>query len=263
MGLEEEEVNLFDDEQPKAADTAQAVEDEVVADAAPAFEIPEKFAGKSVEEVVESYVNLEKEAGRRANEVGELRKLTDQILQQQVADKTQEVDQHNHDVGFDDFIDDPTGAVNRAVENNPRLQALENSIQEQNTTAARTAMHERHTDVDDVVASTGFQSWVQESPSRLRNFQRANAELDIGTAGDLIDLYKQTRKVTNSEAEAERNAKAKSDLKKATVEKGGLPASTGKVFKRAELIRLKMTDPSRYSSMIDEITEAYAEGRVK
>jgi len=38
---------------------------------------------------------------------------------------------------------------------------------------------------------------------------------------------------------------------------------TGKTYKRADLIRLKMQDPMKYESMQDEIYAAYAEGRVK
>jgi hypothetical protein len=38
---------------------------------------------------------------------------------------------------------------------------------------------------------------------------------------------------------------------------------TGKTYRRADLIRLKMEDPMKYESMQDEIYAAYAEGRVK
>ena len=38
-------------------------------------EIPSKFQGKSVEEIVSSYENLEKELGRKGQEIGELRGL--------------------------------------------------------------------------------------------------------------------------------------------------------------------------------------------
>jgi hypothetical protein len=55
----------------------------------PEFEVPEKFAAKSKEEVAQSYTELERELGRKSNEIGELRKLTDQLLQLQVAEKQQ------------------------------------------------------------------------------------------------------------------------------------------------------------------------------
>ena len=49
----------------------------------------------------------------------------------------------------------------------------------------------------------------------------------------------------------------------AGVDVGGSGESSRKVYRRADLIRLKMTDPQRYESLSDEIMAAYAEGRVK
>src|SRR6056297_1023845 len=45
------------------------------------FELPPKFKGKKLEDVVQSYLNLEKELGRKGQEVGELRKLADQLVE--------------------------------------------------------------------------------------------------------------------------------------------------------------------------------------
>jgi hypothetical protein len=35
------------------------------------------------------------------------------------------------------------------------------------------------------------------------------------------------------------------------------------VYRRADLIRLKMQDPNRYDALSDEIMQAYQEGRVR
>jgi hypothetical protein len=262
---EEEVVSLFDNgelEAPK--EEPKAIEEDVVAEAENSFKIPEKFKGKTIEEVAESYVNLEKEYGNKANEVGELRKLTDQILQQQVSPKADELeDDINDEVGFDDLIEDPAKAVERVVSKNPRLRRLEENLMQQEANAAREVVTSRHPDVDDVVASADFQSWVSETPGRLRTFQTAHQELDAGLAADLIDMYKATRMIATEEAVKERQAKADADLKNARVETGGNPGSTKKIYKRAELIRLKQTDPERYRRMYPEIHQAYAEKRVR
>lgn len=44
-------------------------------------ELPPKFQGKSVDDIINSYVNLEQQYGRQGNELGELRKLTDSLIQ--------------------------------------------------------------------------------------------------------------------------------------------------------------------------------------
>jgi hypothetical protein len=52
-------------------------------------------------------------------------------------------------------------------------------------------------------------------------------------------------------------------MRAATVDVGGAGESSRKVYRRADLIKLRMTDPDRYEQMSDEIMAAYAEGRVK
>jgi hypothetical protein len=52
-------------------------------------------------------------------------------------------------------------------------------------------------------------------------------------------------------------------MKAAAVDTGGTGESGKKIYRRADLIRLKMTDPNRYDALSDEIMAAYQEGRVK
>jgi hypothetical protein len=52
-------------------------------------------------------------------------------------------------------------------------------------------------------------------------------------------------------------------MKAATVDVGGAGETSRKVYRRADLIKLRMTDPDRYMQMSDEIMQAYSEGRVK
>ena len=49
----------------------------------PESTIPEKFAGKSTEELVEMYQNVEKMMGKQASEVGEQRKLIQSLMESQ------------------------------------------------------------------------------------------------------------------------------------------------------------------------------------
>lgn len=263
MEEKEEIVNLFDDnEQP--ADTAQAVEQEVAQ--AATFEVPEKFKGKTFEDVVESYVNLEKESGRRANEIGELRKLTDEILRQQVAQPVHQqapVQEPINEVGFDDFVENPADAVESALANSPRLRRLEESLMEQSRQASHKALLARHQDADEVVGSSEFLAWVNESPGRLRMLQEAHINHDVDIASDLLDTYKATQKIATEQAIEERDAKAAHQLKEATTEKGGVPYTTKKIYPRKDLIRLRIENPAEWQRRSEEFKLAYAEGRVK
>lgn len=84
------EISNVDESTITDTTTAEDIMDQVAeavdaSEATESSEIPSKFAGKSTEEIIDSYTNLEKELGRKAQEVGELRKLSDSFLQAEVA----------------------------------------------------------------------------------------------------------------------------------------------------------------------------------
>ena len=261
MDNEEEIVNLFDEGD---AEPIQAVTATVVPDEAPAFEIPKKFEGKSVEDVIESYINLEKDNGRKSNEIGELRKLTDDILRKQVAYSPDENEFINESAEEDfDYFDDPAKAVDRAIANNPRMKQLEAQIEADSHKKAHDDLIASHSDADEVVASDGFNQWIKGSNGRLKMLQDAHNSKDVELASDLLSMYKQTAGVINEEARTERDAVAAQELRSAVVERGQPSPNSKPVYRRADLIRLKVEQPSRYEGMAAEIREAYADGRVK
>jgi hypothetical protein len=66
--------------------------------------------------------------------------------------------------------------------------------------------------------------------------------------------------VTLQKAEVEARTKT---LKAAGVQQGGSGEMSKPVYRRVDLIRLRMQDPERYNAMQDDIMAAYNEGRVK
>ena len=52
-------------------------------------------------------------------------------------------------------------------------------------------------------------------------------------------------------------------VRAAGVDVGGSGESGKRVYRRADLIRLKMTDPDRYEALSGEIMQAYQDGRVR
>ena len=234
----------------------------------PEFEVPDKFAGKSLEDVIGSYENLEKELGRKAQEVGELRKLSDSFLQAQIKTNT---NQQNPQAEAPkptepemDFFEDPNLAVNKAIENHPKFKEFQQYQAQQVQTAAKAQLEQTHPDFTDVVQDAKFQEWVKESPIRQQLFDAAD-KYNFDAANELLSTWKD-RSMINKTAEVEAKAEAdrQAALKAGATETRATAGSTGgQSFKRADLIRLKMTDPAKYESMQDEIYAAYAEGRVK
>lgn len=259
------EVELYDkDGNPLEEERVVEAPQQETVDVEDEYKVPEKFQGKSLEDVIKAYENAEKELGRKNNEVGELRKLTDQILQNNLAPaQQQENNKDDTSVGFDDFVDNPDAAIEKALSRNPTLRKMEESIAMSTQQKAREALLSAHPDADEVVGDAAFQSWLQAKPSRVEMLATAHKTNNADMASDVLDLYKQTRRVTNEEAVTERDAKAKASARKASVETGSTPASTKKRYRRADLIHMKIHQPERYRAQEAEIMKAYAEGRVK
>jgi hypothetical protein len=94
-------------------------------------------------------------------------------------------------------------------------------------------------------------------------YTKADAEFDFSSADELLSTYKEIKQVrSNNVQDAGKQQKAQA-LRAAGVDTGGSGEVTKKVYRRADLIRLKMTDPDRYEQLQPEIMSAYADGRVK
>ena len=57
----------------------------------PLAELPEKYRNKTLEEVVKMHQEAEKLIGKQAQEVGETRKLADELIKQNLAAKSQPI----------------------------------------------------------------------------------------------------------------------------------------------------------------------------
>ena len=254
-----------------AVDTYEAadetVETETVTSSEPESNIPDKFAGKSLEDVINSYENLEKELGRKSQEVGELRKLSDSFLQAQMQqnnlqNEKQEVKTEEEPI---DFFDNPNAAVSKAIENHPKFKEFQRFQAQQAQAAAKTQLEAAHPDYADIVSNSDFQEWVQGSKIRQQLFQAADA-YNFDAANELISNWKDRAMINKTqEVNQAEEAKRKGALKAGKAESRASSGSTSgkKTYKRSDLIRLKMTDPLKYESMAEDIYAAYAEGRVK
>jgi hypothetical protein len=232
-------------------------------------EIPEKYKNKSLDEIVRMHQEAEKLIGRQAQEVGEVRKLADSLLKQQLETKHDRQPEPAQEI---DWFDDPQKAINQALESNPVLRQLQEQQAIQAQRAALDSIEKIHPDFVSVAQSEDFQQWVAGSKVRQRLYNDAN-NYDADSALELLDNYKSLRglkqqKEETSKAADEALKKTDSEgrskaLKAAAVQQGGTGETGKPVYRRADLIRLRMQDPTRYESMADEILNAYAEGRVR
>jgi len=234
----------------------------------PAYEVPDKFSGKSVEDIVKSYQNLEQELGRKSQEIGELRNLSDSFLKAEISrngPQTSQANENSNNETEDDFFEDPSKAVNSLIEKHPRFQEFQEFQAKQSQDSSKVQLEQTHPDYVDIVQDTGFQDWVKASKFRVNLFEEAD-KYNYEAADELLTHWKERSMIDKTaEVKQEQANSRKKALKTGKTESRSSSDSTAgkKTYRRADLIRLKQNDPNRYADLADEIYEAYAEGRVK
>lgn len=251
--------NLFAEEEETPVEQEPTPQEPEAVEPSP--EIPNKYQGKTAAEIIKMHQDAEMLIGRQGNEVGELRKIVDDML----AATAQTSEAPAEPV---DFFADPqaaiAGAVKQTMDNDPRLKQLEQSAEIGKKQAAANALASMHPDYLQVVNSPDFVDWVQKSPGRMKRFQKSHVDFDIETASEIIGDYKERQSLIGSTVS---NAKGKRTdaVKQAATGSGKASAETrGKpVLSRDALIELKRTNPDKYYSMMPQIKQAYLEDRVR
>lgn len=232
-------------------------------------DLPEKYRGKSVKEIVRMHQEAERLTGRQGQELGEIRKLADDLIQRQLASgATKQPEKVVEPVLEDtDFFIDPKKAINKAIESHPAVKEAREAVQRtaKDTTLAK--LERAHPDVAQIGNDPEFVEWVKSSPVRLRLHHDANVNFDFDSANELLTNFKAqkaTRTVITETAVEETKKQASKDLKAVASTQGATGDSSGKkVYRREDIRNLMLRDPSRYEALQPEIMAAYAEGRVK
>lgn len=256
--LLDEEVDLFADDvmdvvatptpEPTEPEVENATEDEDDDQS-----IPDKFKGKGITEVIDSYTQLEREFGRRSNEVSDMRKTLDDILKQQLAGNTD----------VNDVEDEDAAAIEAAVANSPTLAAVQNTLAEQTRNAQRAEFDKVHPDAEKVIASKAFVKWVTDSNVRTKQFANANTGYDYETIAEMLGTYTELSSVRKTANTKKRDGTLKAlETPNANGGEGAGTQQKRKVFKLSDLMKLRETDPGKYEKLGPVINKAYAEGRV-
>jgi hypothetical protein len=252
----EEEASELEVVEQQDTEKEQAAKVEVTED-----DIPEEFKGKSASELARIAIHARKEMGRQGNELGEIRKLADELIKSQL--KKQPEPEPVKEV---DFFENPQEAIRRAVETNPRVLAAEQYGINAQKAQAQQLLKQLHPDFGQIVQDGEFATWIKGSKIRSELFQRAEG-YDVSAADELLSTFKQLKSVKAEkpkvEVPDEEKASREKTLQSASVDTGGSGESSKKVYRRTDLIRLKMRDPSKFDSMQSEIDAAYREGRVR
>jgi hypothetical protein len=230
-------------------------------DHASADTIPEKYKGKSAQEIIRMHQEAEKLIGKQAQEVGEVRKLADELLKQSLSNnKPAAPTEVEPEI---DFFEDPQKAIRNSIDKHPDVLAARHSAQEFRKMQIQQKLNQNHPDFGNIVQDPEFAEWVKQSPVRLGLYAKADGEFDYDSANELLSTYKQIKQIKTQQVETKGKEVLKQNLKAVAVDTGGTGESSKRVYRRADLIRLRMSDPDRYEALEPEIRAAYADGRVR
>ena len=249
-----------EDESPSELDVVEEQQQAKLPEPEQLSDVPNFYRDKSLEDVIKMHQEANKLIDRQGKEVGEIRKLADELIKQNLSSNKQSIKEEAPEV---DFFENPKEAIRQTVNNHPDVVAGRQAANDFRKMNIQQKLAQQHPDFGQVASEADFVNWVKSSPVRIGLYAKADGEFDYDSANELLTTYKQLRGVKAKQTSDAGEATRKTNLKAAGVDIGGSGESGKRVYRRADLIRLKMTDPNRYEALSDEIMQAYAEGRVK
>jgi hypothetical protein len=247
----------------------QNLESELSGELAKEPELPEKFRGKNVSEIVQMFAAVESELGRKNNEVGKLRELTDRVLGLAQA-QSQANQPPKKPITSEDLLADPERVVTERAREvaNERSLASEERMTRLEGELSLTKFERKFPTYQTDLTSPQFLNWVQGSTLRQMLATRA-AQGDYTSAEELFTLYGESRPAKSDQSESA-NLEA---ANKAGLAKGGGAAvsdtSSGgshgkKIYKREDLINMRIHNREEFDRRFaDEFLPAYKENRVR
>lgn len=242
--------------QPIEEPTAEPVAEEPTPEEEP---IPDKYQGKDIREVIRMHQEAERWAGRQSEEVGELRKSVDTLIQAQLAQQAPKEPEPEPD-----FLLEPEKAVKHQIANDPTINELKQATQEYKQASAMSQLSQKHPDMREILNDKQFAEWVAKSPMRIKMFNDADQKYDTLAADELFSEWKDRKALVAGTVQAEKESR-KDQVKQASTgsARGSDVPRSKPTYRRSDIVNLIKNDPDRYRSLVGEIKQAYLEKRVK
>ena len=232
-------------------------------------EVPDKYKGKSLDDLINMHVNAEKLIARQGNDLGQLRRTLDaqtSVLDRVIA-PVQQTEKKPLEVTPEKLLNDPLNTVNDVVGAHPAVQANQQRLNQMEMQVRETQFSQAHKSYKDDVQNPEFQDWVMKSPVRQKLLVSLhNYNFDAGH--ELWELWDEHR-TAKTAAEAARTARVGAA---STVRAGAGEPSAKPILSRTKLAELQMRamsgdavakqkweDPSFQAMRL----EAYSEGRIR
>lgn len=230
--------------------------------------IPAKYAGKTVEELIQMNEESQRFIGKKSNENGQLRRMADEILNlKKPENRTTE---ERKPVTVEALLNDPETAIRNAVANSDvgrRAETAEARTAALEATIAKQAFSAKHKGFESDINDPTFIAWVNKNPLR-QDLASASAKENFNAAQALWDLWDEHKELVGSKDEPV----APSKKVPATVRSSPVENRGKTIYSRSKLMALRMKvedgDPAAVARWKDQrfqdnMIQAYAEDRVR
>ncbi len=240
-------------------------------------QIPEKYKGKSEADLIEMHMNVEKRLSQQGNELGQLRKLADQLLELKRDNVGEPKREPRKPVTVDEIFADPDKAIKQAVEGSSAAEKADTAVQKVEhieRQLAVQAFEKSYPTYRQDLSDPAFQEWVGGNSARAELFRRADS-FDVASADALWQMWGEYKELKSLNERREQASQKRKDTLTAAKTVSESPVDTGSrspVYSRAKLMELqtrahggdasarrRWNDPA----FQDELLRAYSEGRVK
>lgn len=240
------------------------------------YKIPDKFVGKTLEEVLTAYQNLETAYGRAKNDLGQTRQSVDQLLQQKrdndlrangATTSQRQEEAKEPELTAADLLENPKQALSNYLEHreSAATKELKQRLAYQETQLAQQQFLGKHPDWQELTNDPDFVEWAKQTPYRS-NLAAQAARENLAAADALLGEYKAYKPLLKTSEAKDKNLAAASRVgleRSAAGGDGVKPA--GKIIRRIDAQALRISDPERYDSPAfqNELLRAIAEDRYK
>lgn len=242
--------------------------------------VPAKYKEKSVDDLINMHVNLEKVLHRQGTEVGQLRKLVDtqsQLLAASTRAGTVQPGQGTTvepikaaPITAEALLSRPDESLSQAVSQNPSVTQNAQRLNDLEMNLARKDFEDKYSTYREDVQNPDFQAWVLKSQTRSKLLVDLDKNYNFGSGKELWELWSEH---TEAKGAAER-ALGQKVAAATTIKGSSSEVSQGlkPTYSRAKLAELQiraergdMAAQARWNDpqFQNEYQLAYHEGRVK
>lgn len=237
----------------------------------------DKYEGKSVEDLIDMHRNAERVIGRQSQEIGTLRRVSDQILDLKRPTTETKKEEPRQPVTVDQLLNDPEKALQGAVNNSEvarRAERAEQRVSDLEASITETHFVSKHKNFAQDLEDPSFKDWVAKNPVRV-GLGNAAAQRDYKAASALWDLWEEHKELAGAKPAAKDTQTTQNPARKVPSTVKGSPSEgipSEAVYSRAKLLELRIKvqqgDPAANARWSDpefqrRMHQAYAEQRVK